>query len=263
MDIPGRGVHLRMVWRSISATLLISISLSAQSSLSSAEYEKRISEYQNRNKVLREQIAQEQATILDLKNKIEATKKRIAAIRKNRLDALGITAEDVAAASEAIAALKNDISSLQRVSDELFQQDSSRVFSFRTRLQSLRSRPASRLRDLSDQLGIVSDLVNQCEQRFAQLSLSTAAEKESPAPLPQENQPVESYTVLELDDKPESLFSIAGKVYGDPMQWPRIYQANKELIDRNFSRYKNNSKPSVYSDPSDLIFPGQVLTIPR
>jgi nucleoid-associated protein YgaU len=45
--------------------------------------------------------------------------------------------------------------------------------------------------------------------------------------------------------KGDSLWKIAGKVYGNPLKWPKIYRANKEKI-------KNPHK----------IFPNQVLTIP-
>lgn len=51
-----------------------------------------------------------------------------------------------------------------------------------------------------------------------------------------------SYTVK----KGDSLWRIAGRVYGNPFKWPRIYQANKEKI-------KTPNK----------IYPGQVLTIPQ
>ncbi len=46
----------------------------------------------------------------------------------------------------------------------------------------------------------------------------------------------------------DCLWKIAGFywIYNDPLQWPRIYKANKDKI----------------KDP-DLIYPGQVLTIPR
>jgi hypothetical protein len=44
----------------------------------------------------------------------------------------------------------------------------------------------------------------------------------------------------------DTLWDIAGKVYGDPTRWPEIYAANTAIIG---------------SDP-DLIFPGQVLRIP-
>jgi len=51
-----------------------------------------------------------------------------------------------------------------------------------------------------------------------------------------------AYTVK----KGDSLWRIAGRVYGNPFKWPRIYQANKEKI-------KHPNK----------IYPGQVLTIPQ
>ncbi|MGH2616565.1 MAG: LysM peptidoglycan-binding domain-containing protein, partial [Thermomicrobiales bacterium] len=50
------------------------------------------------------------------------------------------------------------------------------------------------------------------------------------------------YTVVAGD----TLGSIAQQFYGDPAQWPRIFEANQDQI----------------SDP-DLIVPGQVLRIPQ
>lgn len=48
--------------------------------------------------------------------------------------------------------------------------------------------------------------------------------------------------------KGECLWYIAGypEIYGNPLEWPRIYEANRDII----------------KDP-DLIYPGQVLRIPR
>lgn len=46
--------------------------------------------------------------------------------------------------------------------------------------------------------------------------------------------------------KGDSLWKIAGKLYGNPLKWPRIYRANKDKI-------KN----------PNLIYPNQVLTIPQ
>jgi len=46
--------------------------------------------------------------------------------------------------------------------------------------------------------------------------------------------------------KGDSLWRIAGKVYHNPLKWPRIYRANKDKI-----KHPNR------------IYPGQVLTIPQ
>ncbi len=252
-----------MEWRFIVITLLIVISIPAESNLSYPEFKKRIADYQNRNKFLREQIAQEQAAIEDLKKRLGETERRIEEIRKKRLDALGISSEDVTKAYEEIEALRRDVLSLEGVSDELFIRDSSRVHYFGDRLHHLKSQPVSRQRKISVMLSATERLIDKCKRRLEELlasSVKTAVDKTADGP--QETGNIESYTVIN-DDKHESLFSIAAKVYGDPLQWPRIYEANKEVIDRNFRRYSRNTKSSAYSTPADLIFPGQVLKIPK
>jgi nucleoid-associated protein YgaU len=55
--------------------------------------------------------------------------------------------------------------------------------------------------------------------------------------------PVSSYVVKSGD----SLSRIAKRLYGDAKKWPRIYEANKDLIGKN----------------PDLIQPGQNLVIPQ
>lgn len=57
-----------------------------------------------------------------------------------------------------------------------------------------------------------------------------------------EGEPYDFYTVV----KGDSLSKIAKEYYGDPMKYPVLFEANKEII----------------KDP-DLIFPGQVLRVPR
>ncbi len=64
---------------------------------------------------------------------------------------------------------------------------------------------------------------------------------ETPAPAVETPAQPETYTVK----KGDSLWRIAGKIYHNPLKWPRIYRANKDKI-------KNPNK----------IHPGQVLTIP-
>ncbi len=62
------------------------------------------------------------------------------------------------------------------------------------------------------------------------------------APEPKEEEVTEFYTVKRGD----SLSLIAKRYYGDPMKYPLIFEANREVI-------KN----------PDLIYPGQTLRIPR
>ena len=63
----------------------------------------------------------------------------------------------------------------------------------------------------------------------------------STAPQPRAEVEVRRYTVVSGD----SLSKIAKREYGDAQKWRQIYEANRDQI----------------KDP-DLIYPGQVLTIP-
>ena len=64
----------------------------------------------------------------------------------------------------------------------------------------------------------------------------------------------------------ECLYRISGYdfVFGDPAKWPYLYRANQSIIDKGFNRFKDRRGESCkYSRAADLIFPGQVLDIPR
>ncbi|MCX7886554.1 MAG: LysM peptidoglycan-binding domain-containing protein [Verrucomicrobiae bacterium] len=64
---------------------------------------------------------------------------------------------------------------------------------------------------------------------------------ETPPPKTEPPAKPKTYTVR----KGDSLWRIAGRIYGNPFRWPRIYEANKDKI-------KNPNR----------IYPGQVLRIP-
>lgn len=63
----------------------------------------------------------------------------------------------------------------------------------------------------------------------------------STAPSAPPKAPEQTYTVK----KGDSLSKIAKRVYGDAKQWPKIHEANRDIIDN-----------------PDLIHPGQVLKLP-
>lgn len=65
----------------------------------------------------------------------------------------------------------------------------------------------------------------------------------------------EMHTVV----KGECLWWIAEykEIYGDPFQWPLIYDANRDNIDRTAHGYGHNNRVE------DWIFPGQEFDIPR
>ena len=86
--------------------------------------------------------------------------------------------------------------------------------------------------------GCVSAKVNPNDEPAA------AAPAPAPAPAKTMDEAITSYTVVKNDN----LWSISemDKIYGTPYNWPLIYKSNASQI-----------------NDADLIFPGQVLDIPR
>lgn len=84
------------------------------------------------------------------------------------------------------------------------------------------------------------------EKGMGALEVETVTIKEEPLEIEPTKLPEKPTT--HVVKKGECLWYIAGyeEIYGNPLKWPLIYKANKDKI----------------KDP-DLIYPGQVLTIPR
>jgi nucleoid-associated protein YgaU len=87
----------------------------------------------------------------------------------------------------------------------------------------------------------------------------------TPPPVEAPAQP-SSYAVRLVFHKRESLSRIAGYefVYGDTARWHELYRGNQAKIDGNYKRFKSRRGTDCrYGRAADLIFPGQVLDIPR
>lgn len=238
--------------------------LPAQSSLSRSDYLQQLSGAEQRNEFLRQEIAHEQALILELKNRIGVTRTRIDSIRNSNLDRIGIAEKDVAAAIVELSGLNVQCSTLLCMSDIRFMEDSLRITSLRAKVDVLSASPAAKLRTVSKMLTPLKETVSNLERRFAALTDSAVLKQKQQTASTNEKLRMESYTVRQIDDgHPESLSAIAERVYGDPMLWPRIFDANKAEITGNFAMYSRRGKNTAYKNPSDLIFPGQVLKIPR
>lgn len=251
----------------IGTALLISIPLFAQNPpISHAEYDQQMASLQKTEIQLREQIAQEQASILQLKKKIEASRERISALRQKKLELVGITENGLAELQDEIKGLEDGLRRLLRVGDDEFINDAGRFQIFLEQFETLKKKPATRLRSIKPGIEKISRMIAQAETRYLALAEQNAAAKERENT---ENQTVsssgasESYTVANRGGAPETLYGIASKMYGDPYQWIRIYNANKTVIDSNFNRVRKKSELKSIAEPSDLIFPGQVLVIPR
>ena len=253
----------------IGTTLLLCIPLFAQhTSLSRSEIEQQMQTLQTREQQLREQIAAEQTTILSLKKKIETSRQRIASLRKKKLEMVGITEQGLAEFSRRVKHLEQELSLLLRSGDDEFVADSIRFQTLVAQAGKVKNNPASRFRSLRASIDAISRSVSSAQERYEGLRevRETAAEPVADARPAEEvaaSLTGTTYTVMNGDGVPETLYSIAGKVYGDPFQWVRIYEANKAVLDSNFNRIRNRTELKSIAEPSDLIFPGQVLAIPR
>lgn len=90
------------------------------------------------------------------------------------------------------------------------------------------------IRDLKTQIEAADTQIRDVEDRIAALD--------------QEITQLEALPTEWVVKRGECLYVISGheRVYGDPVKWPRLYEANKDKVEN-----------------PDLIYPGQVLTIPR
>ena len=113
------------------------------------------------------------------------------------------------------------------------------------RINALKAKPVSYLWRIRDQ-------IVQLEELLARVK----------ANLPDK---LSQYTVRLIPERRDCLYRIAEypEIYEDATQWPRIYRANQGQIDAGYNRYLQRVEEPKYSRAQDLIFPGQVLDIPR
>lgn len=198
-----------------------------------------------REKVAKEQIAQEQALIESLRQQLLDIDQKIAAVIQEKYDILGITEQDVIDAENEIAAIRQELELLLGLTPEELLKRMSDIKKLEARIAALKAKPVSYLWRIRDQIIELEDLLARVK-----------------ANLPDK---LSQYTVRLIPERRDCLWRIAEypEIYEDPAQWPKIYRANKSLIDQGYNSYLNNVEESKYSRAEDLIFPGQVFDIPR
>ncbi|MDD5674940.1 MAG: hypothetical protein PHC61_12290 [Chitinivibrionales bacterium] len=218
------------------------------------EYETTLAGMQQREKESKEQIAQEQAKIESVKQQMEETDRRIAAVLAETYAILGITENDVFAAETEIGAIKQELSSLQALSPEDLAKRKADIKKIEARIAELKRKPAALLRRVAEQ-------IPELDQMVAQLKTNLSTRVAAAGNTGTSN----SYTVRLIPGNRDCLYRIAQYdfIYGDPAQWPRIYTANKDVIDKKYDRYVKKTGDTKYTRSQDLLLPGQVLDIPR
>lgn len=276
-----RKILLLMV--SILATLMVfGVSTSfSQEKMSWEDYESQLLSWQQREAQAKATIAQEEERIEQIKAEISALDEKIKKTTQQTYDLLGITQADVDRLDGDIQEIRGHIVRLKRMSSEQLEFKRDEIDGIETDIEGLKVWPAAKL-------PVMKEKIDGLRKALAELRMKLPK-------LPR------TYTVVKGECL--YIISGYAQIYNDPLKWPRIYRANRDKIkDPNliypgwvldiprgypsthtvvsgeylskiasYWEIYNDARqwPKIYranrdqiSDP-DLIYPGQVLAIPR
>ncbi len=239
---------MKAILKSVCVCLLAAAPLlakSADTEMTYEEYEMKLAEVQQREATAQQGIAEEEARIASLKQEISDIDARIAAVIQEKYAILGITEQDVIDAENEIASIRQELELLLGLMPDELAKRINDIKTQEARIKALKAKPVSYLWRIRDQ---IIDLESLLERVYANLP----------------DKPMQ-YTVRLIPERRDCLWRIAAyeEIFNDPVQWPTLYRANKSLIDAGYERYQRNVEEPKYSRAEDLIFPGQVLDVPR
>lgn len=183
------------------------------------EFKNKIASFDNELKVLEGDLA-------GFEKKLEDTKTAMKECDENIYKMIGATSADVSDFRQKIGVIEGKIREMQRLSDDVLADRQKDVFALEGELNELRQ----------IKISVLPEFFPKIMQLAKQINPGLIREKK-----------IKEYIVKSWFENKDCLWNIAGNVdiYGDPFQWPKIWQANTSMI-RN----------------PDIIHPGQALTIP-
>jgi nucleoid-associated protein YgaU len=200
----------------------------------------------------REGIAREQGMIENLRQQIAQISLRIASVIQEQYAILGITEQDVQYAEQDLAAFRASFEQyLLMTGDELFVRQRE-IKVQESHFSAFKSKRVCLLRRVAALVNDAASLLLQVKIRLEGAPVRTEVASRSA---------LSQYTVGRSGNG-RNLWEIAGEVYNDGREWPRIYRANKKRIDRLFERYKMLTGDGIIRRPQDLVVPGCTLAIP-
>lgn len=185
----------------------------------------RIQDYQSKIKNLEGQLQSIQNDQADIKAKTADIKKQLADCNDALMKLVGANAASVEAFKQKLGQLEGKVREMQRLSNDELADRRAEVEELDRQYMELRNNKISLLPDIYPRM---VKLGKDIKGLYREKKITT-------------------YTVGTWSENRDCLWNIAGntEIYGDPNQWPKIWQANTGLI-RN----------------PDIIQPGWVLTIP-
>ncbi len=193
--------------------------------LTEEEALQRIEEFQFRVGNLTDALEDLDADIIKLEADLESTKLALKECNEALYAMLGVTDEDIIAYRQELGIIEGKIRNMQRLSnDELADRQ-------------------DEVKALENDLNALRGIKMACLPEFYNKIIAMAKDIRG---LYREKK-VTTYIVGTWAENRDCLWNIAGKmdIYGDPFLWPKIWQANTDII-RN----------------PDIIYPGWVLQIP-
>lgn len=193
--------------------------------LSCEEADARIEKYKGLNNAANTKLSGVRSDVNRLETDLATSVTDLKRCNDDIYSMLGVSEADVASFRQRLGMLEGRIREMQRLSDDMLAERQADVRALETELNGMRGERVAALPEFYDR--IIAD---------ARDIKGLYREKK-----------IKGYTVGTWSENRDCLWNISGKseIYGDPFQWPKIWQANTDQI-------KN----------PDIIQPGWVLTIP-
>jgi hypothetical protein len=189
------------------------------------EADARIEKYRGQNQALSDKLTGLQGEITKAETDLATAVTNLKKCNDDIYSMLGATESDVNSFRERLGRIEGRVREMQRMSDDQLADRQDEVMALEQQLNDLRKERVSAMPEFYDRIiALARDIKGLYREKK-----------------------IKGYTVGTWAENRDCLWNIAGRaeIYGDPFQWPKIWQANSDLI-------KN----------PDVIQPGWVLTIP-
>jgi nucleoid-associated protein YgaU len=225
--------------------------------LTAAAFEAVLADALATEKTDKEEIAEEQAKIEGMKTQLALTEKTIASVIQQKYAALRISEQEISSIENTLATLEQKLQQLAAMDPSALALQGAEVKAATAYSTALAAKPISRLWVIRDRLQQIDARIEQVASRIPVVEIIT--EKNETVYMSQNS------LIHYNPSKGDCLYTIAQNphVYGDASKWHIIYEANKSAIDDAYKEYTKRFGASKYIHPEDLLFPNQILKIPK
>jgi nucleoid-associated protein YgaU len=189
------------------------------------EADARINAYNLRVEALKKNLEELKAAVAKSETDLSTQSQNLIDCNKEILALIGATESDMNAFRQRLGVLEGKVRQMKNLSNDVLADRRAEVEALEAELNELRANKLSVIPEFFDKIiALAKDIKGLYREKK-----------------------ISGYTVGTWAQDRDCLWNISGKmeIYGDPFQWPKIWQANTDIV-RN----------------PDIIHPGQVLQIP-